>query len=146
MPVQLTAVVPQPRIDLRSADGETGEPVRATTYRGVVVLEFRKEGAFSISTVPETNHFSFFVPDSVAYEAGQEGVAAATVSVALQPISGGQMTASGPYGVHSCTAQLVDDPRGTAVRWLQLAFVNTYATMRAEVSYEATVVVPLPRD
>jgi hypothetical protein len=142
MPVVVTNIAPQPRVDLRSEDFATGAPVRVTTYRGVVVLEHQRTGGMEISRVPEANPISFFLPDSLPYKPGKEAALSATAAVSMQPISGGSSAADGPYGVHSCSASLVDDPGGAGVRWVAVNFVNTYARSRTEVTYEVTVVVP----
>lgn len=142
MSVVVTGIVPQPRIDLRSQEFETGTPVRVTTYRGVVVIEPQQAGAFRPSQLPETNPVSFFLPDSLPYPPGTEAVVSATAASALQPARSGTSRTEGPYGLHSLTAQLVDDPGGSGARWVAVSFVNTYASRRTEVSYEVIVVVP----
>lgn len=143
MAVTITAVSPQPRVDLRSTDAQTGEPVRITRYRGVARIELQKAGGgFAIVAVGDTA-LSFFLPDSVALPRGTTGTVSASVSVALQPISGGPNTDNGPYGVHSVAGRLTDDPGGGDATWVQLDFVHTYATTHTEVAYDVTVVVPL---
>lgn len=142
MPASLDAVDPQPRIDLRSTDAETGAPVRVTTYRGVVSLSYEYAKGDALG-VPQTNPFTFFLPDSLPYPAGTEVTVAAMGMLTLQSTKSGSNAHSGPYGLADLSARLVDDPQGSGWRYVQVDVVNTWTRPNSRFTYEVTVVTPV---
>ena len=143
MPIRITNASPQPRIDIRTTDAETGTPRRVTRYVGVAQIEFVKEGRMAIRVGGDGEQLAMWIPDSLAYTAGQEVALTAIVTPSLQPISGGPTTFDGPYGVRSASAYLADDPARGSNKFISLTFLHLHVGLGAEVTYDVTAVTAL---
>jgi hypothetical protein len=128
--------LPQPRVDMVGYDPATRESRRRTEYSGTLWLGDKPNvtgRVFSISGTPIVVDAGIFIPDSLPYvPASLDAVIAATVAIQSQ---GGDEARITDY-----RAELVPDPRGQPVAWLQLRLVGR-ATLGTALSYQIVVVV-----
>ena len=126
---------PQPRVDVRVEDALTGEPQRLTTYSGTVWIGGRVNvAARTIVIRYDDVDVPFFLPDSLPYDRGQIGAAQLSVTV------GFQVAGNDSFRVVA-RADLVPDPEGRAMAWVQVR-VTGRTSIPAGLAYRVDVIGP----
>ncbi len=133
-------IVPNPRIDLL-VTGATGQPMRSTTYSGVI-----RTGPSPITQVMGMTAIqgqlgtmgphvlAMLLPDGLPYLQANLGAGFTVPEIAVQ----GAQEHVFVENVHS---RFVPDPRGTPEAWVELSFAFA-GPLRTVFSYRVTALVP----
>jgi hypothetical protein len=134
--LDLTRVVPGPRLFFHGTDPTTSTLVHTAVYSGYVVLT-RNQGFRGMVRADMVQPISFYLPDSLPYQ-DPPGIVGAEFS--LRKITSDPSPDLVTFGVSDEHVVAAPDPRGGGTHWLHVSFhTPVYGHRLVEINYRVTV-------